>query len=280
MRVHHLNCGTMRPPGGRLIDDERGLFRRAEMVCHCLLVETDAGLVLIETGLGTPGVTRPREWLGGAFLHLVNPVIDEAETAVARVRGLGFDPGDVRHIVLTHLDLDHAGGLVDFPRATVHLYERELHALRSPVGARERLLYRRAQFAHGPVWSAYADTGEPWFGFDAVRELRGLPPEILLVPLGGHTRGHAGVAIDTGKGWLLHAGDAYFHPGQLHPANPHCPPGLALFESLVQTVPSARRHNQQRLRDLVRDHGSQVTVFCAHSPTELRQAQQPAPQTP
>ncbi|MFD0510570.1 MBL fold metallo-hydrolase [Streptomyces aureus] len=31
--------------------------------------------------------------------------------------GLGYAVDDVRHIVLTHLDLDHAGGLPDFPRA-------------------------------------------------------------------------------------------------------------------------------------------------------------------
>lgn len=280
MRVHHFNCGTMRPRGGRLIDGQPGLLRRAELVCHCLLVESDDGLVLVDTGMGTPSVTRPREWLGPAFLRLISPVADEARTALARVDELGFDPVDVRHIVLTHLDLDHAGGLVDFPQAIVHVYERELRALRSPVDARERHRYRPIQFAHGPAWSAYPDTGERWFGFDAVSELRGLSAEILLVPLAGHTRGHAGVAIDTGNGWLLHAGDAYFHYGQTDPVSPHCPPGLALWESLVQTERSPRRRNQRRLRELVRDHGHEVTVFCAHSAAELREAQQSGAQTP
>lgn len=32
---------------------------------------------------------------------------------------------DVRHIVLTHLDFDHAGGLDDFPEATVHMLQIE-----------------------------------------------------------------------------------------------------------------------------------------------------------
>ena len=64
MRVHHLNCGTMRPPGGRLVDGGPGVFRRAEVVCHCLLVETGTGLVLIDTGFGTPADDRPAQWLG------------------------------------------------------------------------------------------------------------------------------------------------------------------------------------------------------------------------
>lgn len=45
MRVHHLNCGTMRPFGGRLVDGTGSVLRRAEMVCHCLLLETSGGLV-------------------------------------------------------------------------------------------------------------------------------------------------------------------------------------------------------------------------------------------
>src|SRR2546429_4224699 len=58
------------------------------------------------------------------------------------------------------------------------------------------------------------DGGEPWFGFRAVRDLPGLPPEILVIPLPGHTRGHIGVAVDTGAGWLLHAGDAFYEIGR------------------------------------------------------------------
>ena len=68
--------------------------------------------------------------------------------------------------------------------------------------------YRPSQFDEVAGWRRYSGQGEPWFGFPAVRELEGLPLEILLVPLPGHTWGHAGVAVDTGAGWLLHAGDA------------------------------------------------------------------------
>jgi glyoxylase-like metal-dependent hydrolase (beta-lactamase superfamily II) len=71
--------------------------------------------------------------------------------------------------------------------------------------------YRPKQWDEVQHWKYYAPGGEPWFGFEAVRDLEGLPPEILLIPLAGHTRGHAGIAIKTADGWLLHAGDAYFY---------------------------------------------------------------------
>jgi glyoxylase-like metal-dependent hydrolase (beta-lactamase superfamily II) len=64
----------------------------------------------------------------------------------------------------------------------------------------------------GPRWQTYSIEGSGWFGFQAVRELVGLPPDILFVPLPGHTWGRCGVALDADQGWLLDAGDAYFDP--------------------------------------------------------------------
>jgi hypothetical protein len=44
MTIHHLNCGTMRPFGGRLVSGTGPVLATAELVCHCLLVEADHGL--------------------------------------------------------------------------------------------------------------------------------------------------------------------------------------------------------------------------------------------
>jgi glyoxylase-like metal-dependent hydrolase (beta-lactamase superfamily II) len=114
-----------------------------------------------------------------------------------------------------------------------------------------------------------------WFGFDAVRELRGLPPEILLVPLPGHTHGHTGVAVrsDSTAGgeerWLLHAGDAYFFHGQLDPERPHAPAGVRLFERRQQVDGQARMDNQSRLRELANSEKGRVDVISAHDPADL-----------
>jgi glyoxylase-like metal-dependent hydrolase (beta-lactamase superfamily II) len=61
---------------------------------------------------------------------------------------LGFSPRDVRHIVLTHLDFDHAGGLDDFPWAMVHLLRRERdHALKQRTWL-DRQRFRPQQWHH------------------------------------------------------------------------------------------------------------------------------------
>lgn len=271
MRIHHLNCGTCCPAGGRLFDGTSDA-PLAHLVCHCLLIETNQGLVLVDTGYGTREVDHPRPRLSPFFLGLNNPQLRAAETAVAQVRRLGFDPADVRHIVITHLDFDHAGGLEDFPHATVHLTAREKEVADAGrggafVGTRR---YRPCQWDEVENWRLYPfGGGERWFGFDAVRDLEGLPPEILLVPLAGHTWGHAGVAIKAAdSGWLLHAGDAYFYRGEVGGEDYSCPPGLRGYQRLMEVDRKARLENQRRLRALSIDHGDEVRLFCAHDVVE------------
>ena len=61
---------------------------------------------------------------------------------------------------------------------------------------------------------------EDWLGFPAVRPIPGL--DVLLVPLLGHTLGHAGIAVPRGDRWLLAAGDAYFFHREMAVAHPAC----------------------------------------------------------
>lgn len=271
MRVHHLSAGTLCPIGAHWIHGEGGYLQHAEMVCHCWLIEGEHGLILVDTGLGTADLVRPYARLGPVFTLLTRPQLDPTRTALAQVRALGFDPRDVRHIVPTHLDLDHAGGLPDFPEATVHVFRPELDAALHPPSFAERERYRSVQWAHGPRWDVRERGGEPWFGFDGVRALDDTD-ELLLIPLQGHTRGHCGVAVRSEGRWRLHAGDAYFSHFEMKP-EPSCPPTLRLFQGLVAVDDRLRRHNQRRLHQLVQDHGHEVQVHSAHCPEELRRAQ-------
>jgi glyoxylase-like metal-dependent hydrolase (beta-lactamase superfamily II) len=100
--------------------------------------------------------------------------------------------------------------------------------------------------------------------------MEGLPPEILLVPLKGHTHGHTGVAVYTKNSWLLHAGDAYYYRGEIDPNKSHCPVGLALVQRLGAVDNRTRRRNQERLRQLVCEHNREIRIFSAHDPVEFK----------
>lgn len=269
MKIHHLNCATMRPPFRRLVNGSGSLWQAGRMVCHCLLVETgSAGLVLVDTGLGTPAVADPARVIGQPILAITRPALDGTETALHQVKALGYRPDDVRHIVLTHLDFDHCLGISDFPQAKIHVSETELAAAREPRTTNERARYKQVPWSANPDWVPLSPGGESWYGFASVRELPGLPAEIVALPLAGHTRGHLAVAVDTGADagprWLLHAGDAFFHHGQLDRTTPWCPPGLRLFESIVDIDRRVRRANTERLRDLAGTGA--VEIFAAHDP--------------
>ncbi len=270
MKVHHLNCGSMCPLGRRLLNGEGGWLAPANMCCHCLLIEGRNGLILVDTGLGTADVSNPSR-LGLGFNAMVRPKLVMSETALYQIRELGLDPRDVRHIVPTHLDLDHVGALGDFPQAEVHVYAKELQAALTRPSLKEKSRYIPAQWAHGPKWSPHNVEGERWMGFEAARALPDTDEEVLLVPLTGHTQGHCGVAVRGDDGWLLHCGDAYFFRGEMDLDERHCPIGLRVFQSMVQMDGASRMANQLRLRELKQQHGRDVTLFCAHDPVELAQ---------
>jgi glyoxylase-like metal-dependent hydrolase (beta-lactamase superfamily II) len=278
VRIHHLNCGSHCPLGGAFFDGaSRSLH--ADIPTHCLLIETGQGLVLVDTGYGLQDVRRARARLPWLWPLILNIRLKESDTAIRQVEALGFSARDVRHIVLTHLDFDHAGGIEDFPEARVHVLALEREAAtrkRQTFVGNQR--YRPVQWDDVRDWRTYSAGGEPWFGFDAVRQLDGLPPEILMVPLRGHTEGHTGIAIQSADGWLLHAGDAYLHHAQMS-SQPRMPAGLAIYQHIMDTDRLARLSNQARLRDLRHSNPGAISIFCSHDRAELLEKQEPSTAT-
>jgi glyoxylase-like metal-dependent hydrolase (beta-lactamase superfamily II) len=179
----------------------------------------------------------------------------------------------VRHIVVTHLDIDHAGGLADFPEALVHVLRAEHTAANKSPTRFEQGRYRPKQWAHGPKWQLVDMDGERFKGFDAVRPV--VDTDVLMVPLLGHSRGHAAVAVHAGDRWLLHCGDAYFSRFEMD-ERPRSPAGMRFFQWLVAFDRATGLANQRRLRQLRRDHGDGVTVFSSHDPDEFDALAQPA----
>lgn len=258
MRVHHLDCCTLCPLGGAAL-----WGHPAHLVGHVLAIETPRdGIVLVDTGIGLEDTADPRRLglLGRLGVFPRNP----AGTAIRQLEGLGLSASDVQHVVLTHFDLDHAGGIADFPNATVHLLDSERQAACHPPTRAERERYRRPHVRAVRHWQTYAGTGEPWHGFGAAQRLTDLHDDLLLVPLIGHTRGHAAVAVPSESGWLLHAGDAYFRRDGL--LGLPSPVGPRLFERLAAWDWERVRANHARLAHALRD--PDLTVFCAHDPTE------------
>jgi len=232
-------------------------------VCHCLLIETEKKLVLVDTGFSTKDVKDPSRL--GLVRHVLGIENTASLTAIRQIKKLGFKPKDVTDIIVTHLDFDHAGGALDFPWAAVHTAEEELQALRDKDNFSFRSRYHDYQRAAKTKWRTFRlGKGERWNGFPCVRDIPGIPPDVLLVDLPGHTPGHFGVAV-TGEKTLLHAGDAYFIHDEMEGSG-KSPLGVKLFEQLTHWKWDVAMETQERLRKLRAK--KDISIFCSHDYSE------------
>jgi glyoxylase-like metal-dependent hydrolase (beta-lactamase superfamily II) len=248
----------MRPPGV------------PPMVCHVLLIETDSGLALVDSGFGSHDCADPAGRIGPTR-RLIRPALNREETAASQVERLGFRRDDVNHIVVTHFDLDHIGGLSDFPGAQIHVTAAEvLGAMRAPSRS-ERFRFRRAQWAHGPKIVEHTPDGEKWRGFATAKELDVVSPGIALISLPGHTRGHACVAVDAGHRWVLHCGDAFYFAGALQD-RPTVPRIVTVWESIAVFDRKLLHDNRARLAELYRRQEPDLFIVSSHDSTLYEKA--------
>lgn len=160
------------------------------VVCHCLLLEDETGLAIVDSGIGLLDVQKPVERLGQQLIDLAGFQFNEHDAAIRRIEQRGLSPQDVHHIVVTQGDPDHAGGLADFRTARIHLSEEELSHIRSG-----HWRHASSQFDHSPGWQPFGKGHQDWFGLEARPLPLGFSSAVLLIPLFGHTEGHCGVAV-------------------------------------------------------------------------------------
>ena len=211
-----LQAGTFRTDAGAILgpvpwmlwrpwaEGELDGNRRLLQALNCLLVETPAGRVLIETGIGErldAKNTAMREYEGTAI--------------VPALRNAGFDPGTVDVVAMSHLHFDHAGGLLRadgsraFLRARI-VAQRQEWEIALGDNSRVTASYDQPELRLVADWGA-----DGWSEGD-----RELLPGVSVVRTGGHSAGHRAVVIrGTGPGakTLAFFGDLCMRPWSANP---------------------------------------------------------------
>jgi len=160
-----------------------------------LLLEVAGTRILLDSGLGN----RLDEELVLAYRVSAPWKLEEI------LDKLGIGRKDIDHVVLSHGDFDHAGGLVmdgpggetepTFPRAIVHVQRREWEDILAP--------HRRSA-------EAYDAAAISQILPDRLHLVDGdatIAPGIGLRLSGGHTRGHQVVEIRSGGDFAVYLGD-------------------------------------------------------------------------
>ncbi|WP_286691180.1 MBL fold metallo-hydrolase [Aeromicrobium sp. REDSEA-S38_B2] len=145
-----------------------------------------------------------------------------------------------------------APSCTDFPDAAVHTTADEHAAAVTDPDLLDRTRYRPQQLEHGPRFVLHAGRGDEWrYGLTGHEVL----PGVVLVPMPGHSRGHAAVAVETPDGVVMHAGDAVFDASHVSDHSPHgqrlAPVRtLRAFEQTVGRDRARIRANHRELRRL------------------------------
>lgn len=156
---------------------------------NCLYLKTPTQQILIDTGEG--------HHANGHF--------------VERLRAAGIDADAIDLIIITHLHLDHFGGMCDvegklvFPQARVTMARAEWAYWMDEA----TLTDERRQILH-QTFDAYEQAGQ----IDLVEDGQEITPGIRAVLMAGHTPGHMGLRITSGEDALLHIADAAHFPLQ------------------------------------------------------------------
>jgi glyoxylase-like metal-dependent hydrolase (beta-lactamase superfamily II) len=213
VRVALVQAGTFRSDAGalfgpvprvlwhRLVDDEIDDEQRLLQALNCLLIETPAGRVLVETGIGERIDDKGRAMRGY-----------EGPWIVPALRDAGFDPATVDVVAMSHLHFDHAGGLLAadggraFPRASIVAQRAEWEIA---LGSNPRLVASYVQ----PELQLVRDWGAQGWA-DGEREIL---PGVSVVPTGGHSAGHQAVVVRGVTKTVAFFGDLCMRPWSANP---------------------------------------------------------------
>lgn len=242
MRLYAFHCGTERSDWAVFDPFDERVGEKILSPYFLYLVSHPRGWVLIDTGLHPALSSDPHARLGAMADSFFVERLAEDDDVVSKLAMLGLQPGDVKHVVQTHLHFDHAGGLQWFPHANIYIQASELpFAYWPPVY--QRGLYVKADFDHPLQWKELA--GE----YDLFEDGR-----IVLFPTPGHTPGHQSVLIRLANRNVILMADAHYVAEKMRER---------LLPSVVWS-PDAMVASWHRIEELERRHGA--ALISTHDP--------------
>ena len=242
MRLYAFHCGTERSDWAVFDPFDARVGEKILSPYFLYLVRHPQGWVLVDTGLNPALRSDPRAYLGDAADSFSVERLDESDDVVGKLSMLGLAPGDVQHVVQTHLHFDHAGGLGNFRHARIYVQARELAFAHWPA-VYQRDIYVRSDF----------DGAFRWKELDGDYDLFG-DGRIVLLATPGHTPGHQSVLLRLDGRPVILIADAHYLVEKMR---------QRLLPSVVWS-PDAMVASWQRLEELEEREGA--LLLSTHDP--------------
>ncbi|UOM36605.1 MBL fold metallo-hydrolase [Acuticoccus sp. I52.16.1] len=172
---------------------------------NVVMVRSGGQTILVDAGLGLdPDLNLPR-----------------AGQTIRRLESAGIDLGSVTDVVLTHMHMDHVGGLL-----VDGVKQRLRPDLKIHVAAAEVKFWEAPDFTRVSMPPGFPDAlratakrfaGEYRNQLNLFDDEHVVAPGVVVRRTGGHTPGHSVVRMASGGDGLTFAGDAVFAVGFEHP---------------------------------------------------------------
>jgi glyoxylase-like metal-dependent hydrolase (beta-lactamase superfamily II) len=220
MKIHAIQTGLVKIKCAQVEGRGHGRSRRFAAIftdrewtewlpTYAWAIEHREGVIVVDTGQGAHLLQTGRS-LHPFVRWEVKFRIDPEEEIGPQLRGGGIAPRDVKRVVLTHLHMDHDGGLAHFPNTEILVAFGELRRASGWAGRLRGYLPKR--------WPSWFDptplelAAEPFGPFGHSRRLT-RDGDVVAVATPGHTPDHISVLVQDGDTTLFLAGDTSYNEG-------------------------------------------------------------------
>jgi glyoxylase-like metal-dependent hydrolase (beta-lactamase superfamily II) len=215
MRIHAIETGRVRIKQAQIEGRGHGTWRQLQPILssewadwspvYAWAIEHPEGVIVVDTGAAAHLKSLPR-W-HPYFRFAVRFDIEPEQEVGSQLRGLGIGARDVKTVVLTHMHIDHDGGLAHFPHSRILASAGEIARASGIAGAVLGYLPKRWPKWFAPEPLAWQPTACGPFASSAPISAAG---DVIAVPTPGHTPNHLSVVVRDGDHEIMLAGDASY----------------------------------------------------------------------
>lgn len=246
VKVFFFECGTLKSEK-HLFTLNIGVGEPFEVPVPFFLIQHNDKNILFDTG-NALAVSKNPEKHWGQIIKTYYPVMDEKQYVVNQLEDMGIGPENIDYVVLSHLHLDHAGGVGAFPNAVYIAHKKEVEWAFDPECS-QKSAYIMPDIDKNIKWRQLENQFEE--SYDLFKDELGGGP-IQIYPTPGHTPGHLSILIKLEKESIFLTSDCCYTEENLYD---NIPPGLVWnAEDSIRTINWIKKLKDEKNIKVVTGH--------------------------